>query len=409
MINSLPSELVLSGLGVTSAIGQGKTAFSAALMRGDHAFRVMQRHGRQRGDSAFLGAEIGDLSIPDTLSKRLLQAATFSGKLALVTLAEAWEEAHLEGVDPQRIGLVIGGSNVQQREQQQTQENYANRLHFLHPNYALNFLDSDLCGLCSEQFGVKGFAYTLGGASASGQAALIQAAEAVLANRVDVGIAMGAMMDLSFWECAGFRTLGAMGSDRYGQQPALACRPFDANRDGFIYGESCGVVVVEKAHSARERHLTPYAALAGWAMGMDGNRGPNPSLEGEIHVIQTALAQAGLTPLDIDYVNPHGTGSLIGDETERQAIAACGLGHAFINATKSITGHGLSSAGTVELIATLLQMRNARLHPSRNLETPIDPSLNWVREQALDHRMISALKLSLGFGGINTAVCISEL
>ncbi|ETX03757.1 MAG: polyketide beta-ketoacyl:ACP synthase (plasmid) [Candidatus Entotheonella factor] len=377
-------------------------------MRGGHAFRVMQRQGRQRGDSTFLGAEIAELAIPGDLSKNLLRAASLSGKLALMTLAEAWEEAHLEAVDPRRIGLVVGGSNFQQRELQQTQETYADRLHFLRPNYALNFLDSDLCGLCSEQFGIRGFAYTLGGASASGQVALIQAAEAVLADRVDICIAMGAMMDLSYWECAGFRALGAMGSDRHGQQPALACRPFDANRDGFIYGESCGVVVVEKAHSAQRRNLNPYAVLAGWAMGMDGNRSSNPSLEGEIHVIQAALSQAGLQPLDIDYVNPHGTGSIIGDETELEAIDTCGLGHALINATKSITGHGLSSAGIVELIATLLQMREARLHPTRNLEKPIDPSFNWVREQAIDHKIVSALKLSMGFGGINTAVCINK-
>jgi len=407
MRNYSHHEPLITGLGITTAFGQGKTAFAQALMQGRHAFGVMQRPGRQNG-TLFLGAEIPPLVFPEYLSPRLLRTASFSGQVALVTLGEAWEEAKLDAVDPERIGLVIGGSNLQQREMVYTHQAYAEKIHFLRPTYGITFMDTDLCGLCTEQFGIQGFAYTVGGASASGQVAVIQAVQAVQAGQVDVCIAMGALADLSCWECQGFKLLGAMGSERYAARPAIACRPFDRNRDGFIYGESCGVVVIERDSTAIERGLKPYAQILGWAIGTDGNRNPNPSYEGEVRVMRKAVERAGLSPGKIDYINPHGTGSVIGDETETRAICDCGLSRAYINTTKSITGHGLSAAGTVELIATLIQMKESRLHPSRNLDRPITEVCNWVRGQAVSHTINNALNLSMGFGGINTAICLQN-
>ncbi len=399
------SELVISGLGVISAIGQGKTAFASALLRGEHRFGVLQRPGRQNGTS-FLGAEIPSLSFPAHFSKRMLRTASFSAQVALVALHEAWEDAKMATIDPYRIGLVVGGSNIQQRELVQTYDTYHDRAHFVRPTYGVSFLDTDLCGLCTEQFGIQGFAYTVGGASASGHLAILQAIQAIQTGQVDICIAIGALQDVSHWECQALRSLGAMGSDRYAAEPASACRPFDQGRDGFIYGESCGVVVIERADSALKRNLQPYAILSGWAMGMDANRNPNPSYEGEVRAIQQALKQANLAPQAIDYINPHGTGSMIGDEIESKAIRTCRLSHAYINATKSITGHGLSAAGTVEVIATLLQMQASRLHPTRNLEHPIDPACHWVQHTSMPHVIKHALNLSIGFGGLNTAMCL---
>jgi malonyl-ACP decarboxylase len=287
----------------------------------------------------------------------------------------------------------------------QVHETYRDSFAFLRPTYALSFMDSDLCGFCTAQFGIRGLAYTVGGASASGQLAIVQAAQAVLTSQVDVCIALGALMDLSHWECRGLRAIGAMGSDRYASEPGLACRPFDRGRDGFIFGESCGAVVIERLESSRRRGLKPYAALQGWGIAMDGNRNPDPSLEGETQAIQNALDASGWPSEKVDYVNPHGTGSIVGDETELEALRACGLSGAYLNATKSLTGHGLSAAGTVEVIATLLQMQAGRLHPTRNLNDPIDPTFKWIANTPAEHQIENALTLSIGFGGINTALC----
>src|SRR5215471_10996811 len=398
-------DLVVTGMGVVSAIGQGKRSFVEALLASKCAFAVMRRPGRQHSSSTFIGAEMRDLEWLQSVDERTLRSASLSVQLALCTLQEAWDEARLSGVDPQRIGLVVGGSNFQQRELMLIQEKYRDREQFLKPTYSLSFMDSDLCGFCTAQFGIRGFAFTAGGASASGQLAIIEAAEAVRNGRVDICIALGALMDLSHWECQSLRALGAMGSDRYANEPALASRPFDRNHDGFIFGESCGAMVIEARATSERRGVHPYAELRSWSMMMDANRNPDPSLDGEIQVIQTALQRAEWFADQIDYVNPHGTGSIVGDTVELRALKTCGLTRAQINATKSLIGHGLSAAGTVEAIATLLQMQIGELHPTRNLDDPIDADFNWVRDRSISCEVERALTLSMGFGGINTALC----
>lgn len=400
------SKILVTGIGITSSIGQGKTNYINGLYEGNTQFNIMKRVGRQK-DTEFLGAELQDLYIPEQIPKRVLRTASLSGQVALATLHEAWEDAGLEAVDKQRIGLIIGGSNFQQRELIQLYEKYSNNIAFLRPTYAMSFLDSDICGLCTEQFGIRGFAYTMGGASASGQACIIQAINAVNSGQVDVCIAIGALMDVSYLECQGFRAIGAMGSDKYSTEPQSACRPFDKNRDGFVFGESCGIVVIEKADHAEKRSAKSYGSLLGWSMYMDANRNPNPSFDGEVKVIKEALKLADKKAEEIDYVNPHGTGSPLGDETELKALKECKLNHVHINATKSIIGHGLSSAGAVELITVLLQMQEQKLHISKNLDNPMDTSFNWVRNKPVKHKIENAINLSMGFGGINTAICLS--
>lgn len=407
MNSALPSDLVISGMGVVSPIGIGTEAFGNALLRGEHRFGVLQRPGRQISDSAYLGAECPDFPLPE-VPARVLRTCSLSGKAALAALGEAWRNAQLDGVDPARIGLIIGGSNLQQRELCLTRQKYTDRLAFLRPTYAMTFLDSDLCGLCTDLFPIRGFAYTLGGASAAGQLAVIQAADAVASGRVDVVVAVGGLMDLSFWECAGFRAAGAMGSEHFAASPEQACRPFDQQRDGFIFGENCAAVVVERATSSAQRGATAKGLLRGTAVVMDGNRYPNPNADGETRVINEALHAAGLKPADINYINPHGTGSPLGDQTESEALLKCGLEHAPLNTTKSLTGHGLSAAGAVEIVATLIQMEAGQLHPSRNLETPINRELNLIGATARAQTVRNALCLSYGFGGVNTAVCLEN-
>jgi malonyl-ACP decarboxylase len=193
-----------------------------------------------------------------------------------------------------------------------------------------------------------------------------------------------------------------MGSDRFSSRPDAACRPFDASSDGFIFGESCGAVVVQRASAARRSR----ASVLGWSYGAEGRRGPEPSLAGEQRAIREALRMSGLKPEQVDYVNTHGTGSKMGDRTEVEALRTCGITEAHANATKSLVGHGLSAAGAVEVVATVLQMEQGMLHPTRNLVEPIDSSLAWVQDAPRPHRIRNAINLSFGFGGINSAICL---
>lgn len=401
------SPLVITGIGVTSAIGQGKDAFWQNLSQGNSRFLVMQREGRQK-DSRFIGAEIPEIILPNNISSSLFRNVSLSGKLAFVTLHEAWQEAKLGPVKPDKIGLVVGGSNIQQREWMLLQNKYRDNPNFIPPFYGFAFMDSDLGGFCSEQFNIQGFTYTIGGASASGQAAVIKAIQAVLSDEVDVCIALGAMMDVSYYELYALQTLGALGGDN-ATDPQKTCSPFDKNRTGFIYGENCAAIVIEKLETAQSRSISPYAQVTGWAMSADANRNPNPNLQGEMKVIQQSLALAQLNHHEIDYINPHGTGSKVGDEIELKALKECDLQHAYINTTKSITGHGLTAAGAVEIVAIALQMKTSMLHPSLNLTDPIYENFNWVKETAVKHTIKNAINLSFGFGGINTALCLQKI
>jgi malonyl-ACP decarboxylase len=397
-------DLVISGVGITAAVGQGKEAVNTALRDQLHAFRIMRKPGRQAEGTRFIGAEIDTVQLPKFISPKIRRTASWSAQVTLATVSEAWNDADLEHVDPQRIGLIIGGSNVQQRDLVLLQDNYRGRLNFLRPNYGMMFLDTDIIGLCTQEFAIKGVAFTVGAASASGHFAIIQAAQAVLSGQVDACIAVGGHTDISYWECQGLRALGAMGSDRYADDWARACRPFDQDHDGFIFGESCGAVVVEPLAGIRKS--TPYAHLAGWSAIADGHRDPDPSLEGETRAIRTALVASGLHSEDIDYINTHGTGSALGDRIELDALKACALTKPYLNATKSILGHGLSSAGAVEVIATILQMESGYLHATRNLENPIDEQFSWVKGTSKHYKIKNALNLSFGFGGLNSAICL---
>lgn len=391
-----PTPVVISGIGVAAGRGYGKAALRAALFGEAPTFALLRRDGRQLpdGSSAFTGIELPDP--PALLPARMARTAGLPGRAAIAVLDEAWREAGLGDLDPSRIGLVVGGSNLMAREQMLAQRDYVGRMAYWPPRHGHMFLDTDIAGLCASAYPIRGFTMSVGGASASGAVAVIQAAEAVRSGRVDACVALGALQDVSCLDLQGFRALGAL---------AESCRPFDRDHAGFVYGESTAALALCRADIAKER---PYGTLAGWAHLASGNRGPEPSMEGELAAIRAALAMAGLSSADIEYVNAHATGTPLGDETELAAIRAAGLGGARINASKSLIGHGLSSAGAVELAATLIQMRDGRLHPTRNLDNPLDASMGFVRGAVEERTIRTALKLSFGFGGVDTALVLKE-
>ena len=385
---------VVTGIGVGSGLGHGKDAFRQGLFEGRSVFAPLARPGRQRGDGSppFFGVEMPDP--PSILPPRVERTAGLSGRAAVAVLDEAWREAGLDRLVPERIGLIVGGTNLMAREQFLSLRDYAERLDFLPPRHGHVFLDTDICGLCASQFPIRGFAHTVGAASASGAAAVVAAAEAVSSGRVDACIALGALQDVSALDLQGFRALGALGA-------GPVCRPMDRGHDGFLYGEACAALVVTRPELAGG---TIYGRVLGTGFCADGSRGPEPNSEGQVRAAQDALADAGLAAADIDYVNGHATGTPSGDDAELETLRRLDLGHARVNATKSIIGHGLSAAGAIEAAAVLIQMREGWLHPVLHLETPLDEGFGWVRGGMAEHRIRHALKFSFGFGGSNIAL-----
>ena len=408
---SPPVKIEITGMGIITSIGQGIAAFQSALFAGKTQFGYLKRPGR-RGTKLFIGAELPDIAVESKFPEYsgLLRAASWSTQIAIMAVSEAFLDAQLSSslVNPERVGIVVGGSNFQQRYQQQIFERYQSRPQFLRPTYGVTFWDTDLMGLLSECFQIKGEGYSVGAASASGAMSIIHAARQIQMGLSDVSIAVAPLFDISQWECQGLVNLGAMGSQRFAETPNLACRPFDKDRDGFIYGEGCGVVVLEKAEHAQQRGVSSHGELIGWGSNLDGKRSPEPSQKGEERAMNSALTMAQLQPEQIDYVNTHGTGSPLGDKTEVAALKSLGLFHCLINATKSLTGHCLTAAGIVEVIATLLQMKTGLCHPTCNLVNPIDTTLNWVKQAVVEKEITYAISNSFAFGGINTALVIGK-
>jgi malonyl-ACP decarboxylase len=396
--------VAVTGIGVASGLGHGKAAFRKGLFEAPDIFSFLARQGREpaKGEPRFIGVEMPEP--PAVLPPRLARTASFSARVALSVLQEAWQDGKLDDVDPERIGLVVGGSNLMSREQVIAAQDYSERLAYVPPRHGHMFLDTDICGLCTSTFPVRGFAYSLGAASASGAVAIIQAREALLAGRVDVCIALGALQDLSAHDLHAMRSLGAMGSMRFADRPDRACRPMDADRDGFIYGEACAALVLRRQDAASRENI--YGTIVGAGLVADGARGPEPNSAGQVRAAKIALAEAGLSASDVDYVNGHATGTPAGDDAECETYRTIGLRQARINATKSVLGHGLSAAGAIETAAVLIQMREGRLHPTRNLEKPLDTRFNWVEADAAAHDIRRALKFSFGFGGIDAALVL---
>lgn len=408
MIQLQDEAICITAMGVLSSIGKNKKEFINSLLNGCSQFDYMKREGRS-SKRKVIGTEIDSIEIPDSISKRVLRSCSLSDQMALTVIHEIYEEGQLEKLNPESIGLIVGGSNINQRETLLRYKKYKDKESFINPMYGFQFLDSDLCGLLTEQYNIRGVSYTIGGASASGQLAIEQAIQSVKNHQVEACIAMGAFMDLSYYELEALMNLQALGSEQYKEVPKLACRPFDKNHDGFIYGEGCGGVLVETVAHARKRNQEINAIILGSTVVIDGNRNPNPTLESEIKVVQQVLQQANLKASEIDYINPHGSGSILGDKTELEAYKQCQLTNAYINTTKSITGHCLGASPIMEIIATVLQMNSNKLHPSLNLIEPIDEDFRWVRDKAISHTIENALSVGIGFGGINGAVCLASI
>lgn len=410
----------VTGMGVITPIATGTAQFSSALAEGKTNFSSIDiSHGSQqfrfavaRADQFDLQKQVAGLPLEEELTGRAKRLRNISASAAYSVFCtlEAWADAGLNhaGVNPERIAIVTAGSNIQQSALYSVQEKYREKTRFLPPHYGLNFFDTDITGILSELLSVKGEGFSVGAASASGNMAIIQGHRLVCSNEYDVVIVTAPLMDLSIYEYQGFVALGAMAEMTADAIPSELCRPFDAGHRGFVYGQSAGCLILEPAEHAAKRGRRSYGAIAGYGLGMDANRNPNPSVTGELRAMQSAMNHAGISAKDIDYVNTHGTASKIGDETEVAALVEAGLKDVRANSTKSLIGHGLSAAGLVECIASLVQMKDGFMHPSRNLANPISGDIRWAGETAEPAEINYALSNSFGFGGISTSIVIKK-
>lgn len=407
--------VVVTGLGVLCASAEDPAAFGQQLRDGRSGITWRD------GDGPPVAAELAGFDFPAALARLPGQHATalrvagrspLSVQASVVVALQAAASAGLAGsrLPSHRLGLVVAAQNLGAAYAERIRPLFESSPVHLPPRYALHHLDTNHVGTVSEVLAITGEGYTVGGASASGNVALINGARLIEAGAVDACLVIGALTELSPMERQAYANLGAMagGGDRDGD-PRTRCRPFDAARTGFVPGQGAACLVLESAGSAAGRDAVPLARIAGHAQCLDANSLADPNQAGQVRVMSLALKRAGLTPGDVDYINAHATGSRLGDQTEAAAIhEVFGTHRPWVNSTKALTGHCLCAAGVVEAVATIIQMRAGFVHPCANLCQPIEPALRFAGSRAQPATVTVALSNGFGFGGFNTSVVFTR-
>ena len=263
------------------------------------------------------------------------------------------------------------------------------------------------------EFDAHGINLTFPAACASGAIALGEAAELIRRSRADVVLAGGAEAGIVPPVLAGFGQMRVLST--HNEDPARACRPFSRDRDGFVLSEGASILVLEAYEHAASRGAKIYGELAGYGASMDAGSFAAPS-EGGLEMaraITQSLEQAGITPAQVDYLNAHGTGTLLNDQVETQAIKGAfgaSAGKLIISSTKSMTGHMMGAAGAVEALISLMVMQDGCVPPTINYEEP-DPDcdLNYTPNLSREAKVDIAVSTSLGMGGHNASLVFRRI
>jgi len=270
-------------------------------------------------------------------------------------------------------------------------------------------------GQVSIQYGFKGPNHSVVTACATGSHAIGDSARMIALDDADVMVAGGAEAAVTKLGVAGFAALRAL-STAYNDHPTAASRPFDEGRDGFVIAEGAGIVVLEEYEHAKARGAKIYAEIVGYGMSGDAYHITSPAENGDggYRAMKAALARAGVTPAQIDYVNAHGTSTPMGDGIECTAVKrlfANDLGTMSMSSTKSATGHLLGAAGAIEAIYSMKAIETGILPPTLNLENISEPcaGIDLVPKVAKKKKVTYALSNSFGFGGTNASLVMKAV
>ena len=279
------------------------------------------------------------------------------------------------------------------------------------------FIPSSLINLTSGQisikFGFKGPNHSVVTACATGAHSIGDAAEMIKRGAAEIMIAGGSEAAVCKLGIAGFCAARSL-STKYNDQPAKASRPWDKDRDGFVIGEGAGIVVLEDYENAKKRGAKIYAELIGYGMSGDAHHITKPSEDGSggFRAMSEALKMSSVNSDEINYINAHGTSTLIGDDIELSAIMRLTGGNdkIKISSTKSSIGHLLGAAGSVEAIITILSIKHNIVPATLNLYNPSHKfKVDLVPHNSIDHKVEIALSNSFGFGGTNTALLFKSI
>ncbi|MFZ2487087.1 MAG: beta-ketoacyl-ACP synthase II [Anaerolineae bacterium] len=408
----LPDQqrVVVTGMGVISPVGNDLASFWASLQAGRSGIGLLTSLDTSQLKTR-IGAEVKDFDPTAYMERKDARRLDRYTHFALAAAQQAVADAGLvmAAEDPRRVGVVvgsgIGGIQTLLEQYDVLQQRGPRRIGpFTIPSMLVN----SAAGQVAVWLGARGPNLAPVLACATGNASIGEAFVQIRRGLADVMLAGSAEAAFCTLAIAGFDVMGALSSRN--DDPAAACRPFDADRDGFVMGEGAGMLVLESLTHAQARGAQIYGEVLGYGVTADAYHPTAPREDGlgASEAMQMALNEAGLLPQAIDYVNAHATSTLLGDIAETAAIKRVFSDHAprlAISAIKSMTGHLLGAAGAVEAIATLKTLQEGVIPPTINYQTP-DPlcDLDYVPNVARHVPVHVALSNSFGFGGHNATL-----
>jgi 3-oxoacyl-[acyl-carrier-protein] synthase II len=363
-----------------------------------------------------IAGEIRDFNPSDYMDRKEARKMALFAQYAVAGTTQALQQAGLAdgGYDPERTAVIlgngIGGFEVIESSYRTLFEKGPSRIP---PMTIPKIISNEGPGNISLKFGIKGPSYTITTACASGADAIGTSLKAIRNGESDVVVTGGTEGCITELGVGGFCVLKAL-STAHNDEPEMASRPFDKNRDGFIIAEGSGILILEELEHAKRRGATILAEVAGSAMTSDAYHltGPDPEGGGASRAMTAALQDAGMKPEEIDYINAHGTSTQANDPIETKAIKNSFGAHAEkvkISSTKSMTGHLIGAAGGIETIFAILAIRDSYVPATVNYSEPDEEcDLDYVPNEGAEMPVKAAMSNSFGFGGHNGVVIVKE-
>lgn len=397
-------RVVLTGIGVFSALGPDLAAFREALFAGRSAIGDITLFPTD-DLSVRIGAEIADYDPGAHFTDRQLNLLDRFAQFALIAAQEAITASGLtfDEATALRTATILGSGAGGQTTQD---DNYRRLYHegrtrlppFTIPKLMINAPVSQVC----MTHGLTGPAFTVASACSSANHAIGTAWQMVRSGVVDVAVTGGTEATITTGTLRAWNAMRILAPD--------TCRPFSKGRNGLVLGEGAAVFTLESLDHARARGAEILAELAGFGMSSDAWDITRPSVDGGVRAMRQALETAGLDPADVDYINAHGTGTTVNDATETQALYRTFGDHArqlAVSSTKSMHGHALGAAGALELAATVEALRAGVVPPTVNyLEPDPECDLDYVPNAPRERKLRAALSNSFAFGGLNAVLAV---
>ena len=413
-------RVVITGMGAVTPCGIGVKNFWNSMLEGKSGVSLIESIDTEKHTVKIAGEiKDKDFNPEDYMSSKDANRMDRFTQFAMVAADEAIADAGIDEaeIDPYRIGVLVssaagGFKTFEKNHMAMIQKGPTKGSPFTVPMLIVDMAS----GRISMKHGYKGVNKAVVSACATGSHSIGDAFRTIQYGDADVMVAGGCEATITTLGIGAFTAARTL--SKRNDEPTKASRPYDKDRDGFVMGEGAGVLVLEEYEFAKKRGAHIYAEIVGYGQSADAYDmvAPDPEGNGAIKSMELAMADAGLKPEDIDYINPHGTSTGLGDVAESQAIAKI-FGdkeknpNLLVSSTKSMHGHMLGATGAVEGIVCVKTIMEGKVPPTINLDNQDEhvANLDYVPHKARDKKVHAALSNSFGFGGHNATLVFKEV